>query len=179
VAGRYERDPISVQFDEAAARLLRRAYARRGEWTGTYLKNPSIEWQAWALRRNFTRQGPGALLGPDDAPGGEARTRWARAFVRACFHLNKKFMTSHGLEFGDAPRPNGVRPPFSLDYQVGTVRIAPGGRVVGRAVRIRLLTQAEARRFAAAGKVPASKRWVTPDGHAGPRHSDPAARSWG
>jgi hypothetical protein len=164
VAGRYARDPISVQFDGAAARLLRRAYSNRGEWVGTYVANPSAEWQAWAGLNGWPR-----LLGPDVAPGGKARTAWCRSFVRSCWNLHQKFMTSRGLELADTPRPRGQRPPWSLQYQVGTVRIAPGGRVVGRAVRVRLLTQAEARKFAAT--IPDSARWLEKDGTIGPRHA--------
>jgi hypothetical protein len=163
----FQRDPISVQFDAAAAKLLRRAHANRGEWVGTYVANPTAEWQVWALAHGW-----GRLLGPDDAPGGQARTRWCRAFIRSCWNLNRKFMTTHGLDLDDEPRPWGVRPPWALDYQVGTVRLspAPNVRVVGRAVRVRLLTQAEARKFAAT--IPDRERWVDKDGHAGPRYAN-------
>jgi hypothetical protein len=165
VAGRFARDPISRQFDTAAARLLRRAHASRGDWVGTYVANPSLEWQAWAVRNGWPR-----LLGPDVAPGGRARTAWCRSFIRSCWNLHQKYSTSTGLDLADAPRARGVRPPYSLQYQVGTVKLAPGGRVVGRAVRVRLLTQAEARKFANE-KVPDSARWLERDGTIGPRHS--------
>ena len=153
-----------MQFDEAAARLLRRAYAKRGEWVGTYVANPSVQWQAWALAHGW-----GRLLGPDDAPGGEARTRWCRAMVRSCHNLNRKFMTSHGLDLADEPRAWGQRPPYVMLYKVGTVRINPGGVVVGRAFRIMLTSQAGAR--AAAAKIPDAKRWNI-DGEAGPRYAN-------
>jgi hypothetical protein len=162
----FARDPVSVQFDPAAARLLRRAYARRGGWTGTYVANPSHDWELWARRNGWPR-----LLGPDVAPGGEARTAWCRAFIRSCHNLNRKFMTSDGLRLDDDPRPWGLHPPYQLRYQVGTVRIAPGGRVVGRAVRVMLLTRAEVRRHAAEGRIPDAKRWITDDG-VGPRYAD-------
>jgi hypothetical protein len=168
VAGRFARDPISIQFDAAAAALLRRAYTSRGEWAGTYVKNPSAEWQLWALRNGW-----GRLLGPDDAPGGDARTRWCRALVRSCHNLNRKFMTSGGLDLADAPRPWGVRPPYVLKYQVGTVKLSqrPDVRVIGRAFRVKLLTQAEAARFAREGKIPDGSKWIDDDGHPGPRYA--------
>jgi hypothetical protein len=155
-----------VQFDAAALRLLRRAHsAGRGEWVGTYLKNPTLEWQAWALRNDW-----GRLLGPDDAPGGEARTRWARGFIRSCYYNHKHYSYLDGLRMAEY-RPSGIRPPLALDYQVGTVRLtrAPDVTVLGRAVRIRLLTGGQAAQRAAA-KVPESKRWIV-DRAPGPRHA--------
>jgi hypothetical protein len=165
MAGRYARDPISVQFDAAALRLLRRAHANRGDWVGTYLQNPGADWQLWAVRNGW-----GRLLGPDDAPGGEARTRWARAFIRSCYYNHKSFMYLDGLRMAEK-RPRGVRPPLALDYQVGTVRLSerPNVVVIGRAVRVRLLTGGQAA-AAAAAKVPDSKRWIV-DRQPGPRHA--------
>jgi hypothetical protein len=165
MAGRYARDPISVQFDAAALKLLRRAHSSKGDWVGTYIKNPSPEWQLWAVRNGW-----GRLLGPDDAPGGEARTRWARAFIRSCYYTPQAYSYRDGLNLADR-RPNGIRPPYALDYQVGAVRLSqrPNVVVVGRAVRIRLLTGGAAAHRAAA-KVPDSKRWIV-DNAPGPRHA--------
>jgi hypothetical protein len=169
VAGRYARDPISEQFDAAAIKLLRRAYANKGEWVGTYVGNPSPAWQVWAVRNGWPR-----LLGPDPVPSAEAKTAWCRAFVRSCYHNNKKYMYLDGLRTND-PRPTGGRwrnqagdwqggswpPPYALDFEVSpSVRIAPGGRVVGRSVRIKLMTGGRAAKKAAE-KLPKSKRWDT------------------
>jgi hypothetical protein len=169
VAGRFARDPISEHFDGAAADLLRRAYAQRGQWAAAWVPNPSAEWREWALANGW-----GRLLGPDDAPGGQARTRWCRAFIRSVWDRNRKYMTSHGLDLDQEPRPWGIRPPWSLDYRVGT-RLAEvygpgGGGLIARKAEIRLLTQAEARKFAA--EIPAGKRWITEDGHPGPRYAN-------
>jgi hypothetical protein len=155
MAGQFTRDPISVEMDPIAARLLRRAYSSRGEWAGTYLKNPSAEWQVWALRN-----GHGRLLGPDPVPGGKARTRWARALIRACYDMNRKYMTRDGLDLGQDPRPLGIHPPYPLRFEVGTVRLAPGGIVVGRAVRIKLDKRGTKDYTAAVDKaVDSEKRW--------------------
>src|SRR6185312_14939259 len=75
----FARDPVAVQFDVPAARLLGRAHDRAGQWAGTYVANPTAEWDAWARARGIR------LLGPDTVPGGRARTRWCRAFIRSCY----------------------------------------------------------------------------------------------
>jgi hypothetical protein len=167
VAGRYARDPISVEFDAAALKLLRRAHANLGGWAGTYVKNPSLEWQAWALANGWPR-----LLGPDPVPSGDARTAWCRSLVRSCYYNNKKFMYLDGLRLDD-PKPTGGhdwRQAYALDFEVGTVRIAQGGlTVIGRAFRIKLHKQGGAK--TAAKKLDPSKRWLDASGHAGPAHS--------
>jgi hypothetical protein len=164
------RDPVSVQFDEAAARLLRRAYdLPRGTWAGTYVRNPSPSWMAWGAAHGMS------LLGPDNAPGGQARTRWCRAFVRSCFYLHRwYYYPGDGLRLGDRRASPWGRP---LQYQVGTVRITPAGLIVGRAVRVR--TQAGGQKAAdAAAALPDSRRIYTDDGQPGGRYSSIAGRDW-
>lgn len=71
----FDRDPVSVQFDDAARRLLQRAYANPGQWTGTYLARPNPVWRAWARYR-------GIDLESRDRWG---EVRWVRAFKRSCY----------------------------------------------------------------------------------------------
>jgi hypothetical protein len=165
----FARDPISEQFDGAAAAHLRRAFNRRGEWVPAFVANPSPEWLAWALANGW-----GRLRGPDDAPGGRARTRWCRAYVRACHNLHRKYMTSHGLDLGEPPRVWGVRPPWALDFRVASRLVEvpqQAGGLVARRVDLRLLTQAEARRFAARIPQGSRERWIT-DAGPGPRYAN-------
>ena len=170
----YERDPVSVQFDNAARALLARAYRAGGGWAGTYVKNPSAEWQRWGRRHEID------LLGPDNASTNsgqhqDARTRWCRAFIRACYYQHKwYFYAEDGVRPGDR-RVTGNRGQ-ALQFQVGTVRISPAGLVVGRAVRIRLLAGG-ARASAAAFVKPYDER-IYDAGRAGARWADPAGRDW-
>jgi hypothetical protein len=164
-----QRDPVSVQFDAASARLLRRAYERKGEWAGTYVRNPSLEWTAWGLRNGIN------LLGPDNAPGGQARTRWARAFVRSAFYQHRHYYyPGRGLDLSDRRASPWGRP---LQYQVGTVRLTPAGLVVGRAVRVRTQSGGAAAQRAAA-ELPDSRRIYTAEGEPGGRFSSIAGRDW-
>jgi hypothetical protein len=84
-------------------------------------------------------------------------------------------MTRSGLELGEAPRPWGTHPPWSLQYRVNArlVELAGPGvegvpGIVARRVDLRLLTQGEARKFADA--LPESRRWITDEGP-GPRYA--------
>jgi hypothetical protein len=174
------RDPVSEQFDGAAARLLRRAYeVPRGNWTGTYVRNPSAEWMLWGARNSIS------LLGPDNAPGGQARTRWCRAFIRSAFYLHRWYYYPTG-EKPEPGRPAGVlalanrrNSPWGrpLQYEVGTVRTLPGGIVVGRAVKLRTQQGGQAAQ-AAARRLPDSQRIYLQDGSPGGRFSSIAGRDW-
>jgi hypothetical protein len=158
-----ERDPISVQFDPAARALLRRAYANRGSWVGTYVRNPGPRWVAWGARNRV------GLLARDQSPGGAAKTRWCRAFVRSVYYCHR-----HG--------EGGVRWGDPLTYEVaGRVVIRPGGVIIGRHVRIRCFPLAAGADQAAAravAKLPESKRIYDSDGAPGGRHWTPADKDW-
>lgn len=166
-----ERDPISVQFDPAAARLLRRCYRNQGSWQGTYLRNPSAQWELWG-RRNGIR-----LLGPDNAGRGQARTRWARAFVRSAYYLHKwhYYETAGGLVLADRRAvPATSR---AVLFEVGTVRINQAGLILGRSVRLKVVPGGRAA-LAALDKTPDSRRIYTPGGAEGGAHSDLRDRDW-
>jgi hypothetical protein len=174
----YQRDPVSEQFDAAAARLLNRAHARRGQWVGTYVKNPSPQWQAWARRRGMN------LLGPDNAATKSgvkrnARTRWCRAFVRSVYYLHKHYYyEGKGLDLGDKKIGGAeARGSRALQFEVGTVRINPEGLVVGRPVRIRLLPKGS-QADKAVRKLPNSRRIVDDEGNAAGAWNDPTLRDW-
>jgi hypothetical protein len=166
----FARDPVAVQFDVASARLLRRAHARPGQWAGTYLANPSAEWQAWGRAHGI------ALLGPDTVPGGRARTRWCRAFIRSAYwQFGRYYYASRGLDTGDERAVPGRS--RALQFDVGTVRISPAGLVIGRAVRIRITEGGQAAQRAV-GRLPDSRRIFAPDGEPAGRWADPADRDW-
>lgn len=167
-------DPVSVQFEAAAARLLRRAHNNRGQWTGTYIANPGPDWERWGRQHGIR------LLGPDTVPGGMCKTRWVRAFVRACYRLMKNhYYEGRGLDLGERRTSPGA--PRALKVEVGnSVRIDKAGRVVGRPVRIIILEGGKAANTAAR-KLPDSQRTYVREGggyRKGPRWSDPSMRDW-
>lgn len=165
-----QRDPVSESFDAASAKLLRRAYRADGGWAATRLGNPSPEWMAWGRRNRI------ALLGPDTAAGGMARTRYARAFIRSIFYLHKwYYREGEGLDLSSRRASPWGRP---LQYEVSRyVRISPEGIVLGRVVRIRALTGGEAAERAVAA-LPDSRRMYDDSGQPAGRFADPALRDW-
>ena len=129
-AVRLERDPVSELFDAGARALLDRGYAHPGAWQPTRLQDPEA--------RHLATFGGLDLLGPDDAsvrgrPGLDARSRWARAFVRAVYHNHKWHSgTAAGSWRGD--RRAVARPAAEIELRVGRrvpVRgIIPAGRMI-------------------------------------------------
>lgn len=161
---------MSEQFDAAAARLLQRAHMRHGDWTGTYVANPSPQWMAWGARHGVN------LLGRDDAGSGSARTMWCRSFVRSLYYVHRNFYyAGKGVDLAD--KRVSPRGPGSLRFEVGTVRIAPGGKIMGRAVRVRLQAGGQAADRAVLA-MPQSRRIYLDDGAKGPRFAEPSARWW-
>ena len=164
------RDPVSELFDAGAARLLRRAYARPGRWAGTRIAAPTMRHTRWAAAQGIE------LSGPDNAPGGQARNRWMRAFIRAVYYQHK-WHYREGQGLGERrTAPNQSR---ALRYEVGLVRLdRVDGRVVnrGRAVRIIVLAGGQAAQDAAEA-MPASRK-IYENGAPGARWSDPARRDW-
>jgi hypothetical protein len=168
------RDPVSELFDKGAAKLLARAYANPGAWVGTRIAAPTPRHTRWAASIGIE------LSGPDRAPGGAARNRWMRAFIRSVYYQHKWFYRQgEGLRLGDKrAAPNQSR---ALRYEVGLVRLdrTPAGAVAnrGRAVRIKLVEGGDAAQRAAR-RMPASKRIFNDDGTTGARWSNPADRDW-
>jgi hypothetical protein len=165
------RDPISEQFDPASARLLRRCYRNQGQWQGTYLRNPTAQWEIWG-RRNGIR-----LLGPDTAGRGQARTRWARAFVRSAYYQHRWYYYETAGDLVLADRRAIPATSKALVFEVGTVRIARGGVILGRSVRLKVVQGGDAA-IRAVGQLPESRRIYTPDGYGGGAHSDLRDHDW-
>jgi hypothetical protein len=119
-----ERDPLSVQFDAAAVAFLRRGYANRGGWTGTYLGPPSPMWRAWAAAAGID------LMARDR--WGEVR--WVRAFKRACFWNLKHYGYAGELRPGqDRAAPHAA---VSMEWQTGQRVMRPGWPARRWAIRI-------------------------------------------
>jgi len=82
----YERDPLSVRYDGAAARFITRVLAawdggRDGRWAQTAVAPPSERVTAWAMRRGID---PLMLRYTGQRSGVE--TLHEAAFRRACYH---------------------------------------------------------------------------------------------
>lgn len=142
------RDPLSEWFDPAARRLIRRAYARRGQWVGVYLAPPTLEQRARA-----------AVLGVWDLYERDrwGEQRWVRAYKRAVYWQ----LRMHGWH--DGPRFAETRaspwPAVALEWQTG--RRVTRANWAGRrwAIRVRLHDGGQAAARAAAAR-PASEQWV-------------------
>jgi hypothetical protein len=157
------RDPVSELMDRGAAKLLDRAYKRPNVWVGTRLARPTTKHEAWARAMGI------ALDGPDNAPGGQAKDRWTRAFIRSVYWHHKWFYREgEGLRLGD--RRAAANQSKALQYEVG-VLAGPG-----RAVRIRI-RQGGAAASKAAEKMPESRK-IFVNGEPGPRWADPGRRDW-
>jgi hypothetical protein len=138
------RDPLSVWFDAAALRLLERAYANKGQWTGVYLAPPSVPQRARA-----------AMLGFPDLTSGRDRwgeVRWVRAFKRSVYWNHKKFGYSDGLHPGNYR--NSPYAATALTWETGQRLIKRGWPSRRWAIRVAV------HQSASVAKVPESKRWV-------------------
>ena len=137
----FQRDPVSELFDAGARQLLARAYAKPGTWQATRLANPSPRHLAYLSSLGIDPHGR------DDKSGSgrlNARTRWARGFVRALYYQHKWWSgspTGGTWRAERRPEPRGDR---SLVVEVG--RALPGGRQAGsvlhpgRAVRVKVVS---------------------------------------
>ena len=153
------RDPVSVQFDQAAADLLRRAYARPGQWVGTYLAVPGPGWIAWAGSRGIN------LFGRDR--WGEIR--WVRAFKRSVYYVHRHYYRAGHLELG--------KPRVSLERT--KVVIWQTGRLTARgwAIRVRV-DRGGAVAQRAVARLPERRRYIDDDGNATDMASTAADRDW-
>lgn len=137
-----------------------RAYAEPGKRVTTRLADPEARHVA-----HFAGQGIN-VLGPDNAStvsGShyDARSRWARGFIRSLYWLNAN-------EFDGLPLKVGV------GRRLRRLGIIPAGREV--TARVFLSSGRGARRAVAA--LPDSARIFEPDGNPGPRQADPEGRDW-
>jgi hypothetical protein len=169
-----ERDPVSELMDGGARALLSRAYARPGRWAETRLADPGPRHLAVLAVRGINP------FGPDDvsARGGrglDARSRWARGFVRALYYQHQWY-SEPGGQWRTArrlvPRRAGALQ-VEVGRKVPTAGIIPAGRIV----RIRLLPGGEAARRAVR-RLPDSRRIYTDRGDQAARSADIANRDW-
>lgn len=158
-----ERDPVSVLWDGAAAQLLARARSARGGWAGTRIADPSPRQRA-ALQRvhGIDPDGPDRPSTARRRGGVNARTRWARGFVRAVYYAND---TRHG------------GPGLALEVQVGAHKPPLGVIPAGRAVRLRVRRGGQVAMRAVARKPDVARIWDDENMPAG-RFSDVALRDW-
>lgn len=160
------RDPLSEWFDAAARRLLERAYAHRGQWTGIYLAPPSIAHQISAAALGFLD------LWERDRWG---EIRWVRAFKRSVFWNHKTYGYSSDFRAGQPRAADHAG--TSLEWQTGQ-RVYKAGWPSRRwAIRVRVHPGGTAAHQAAAA-IPASRRWVDPAGRATSRQSTAADHDW-
>ena len=173
--GTYQRDPVSELFDTSARRLLDRAYAHPGQWAATRLANPSLRHLAWLAAHGINPYAPDR----PSAQGGRglnARTTWARGFIRAVYHQHKWYSGAPGGGWRDERRTT-PRQAGALQVEVGRAVPVRGIIPAGRAVRIRLRPGGQAARKAVR-KLPDSARIFTDRGEAAARWSDPDLRDW-
>jgi hypothetical protein len=171
----YVRDPVSVLFDAGARSLLTRAYAARGTWVSTRLADPSPRHLAQLALLGINPLGPDGAT----AAGGrglDARTRWARGFVRALYYQHRWYAPGTGDRWRQARRtvPGGRG---ALEVQVGPRLRVRGVLPGGREVRVRVHPGGQAARRAAA-RLPDSRRIYDDQWAPGERWSDPALRDW-
>jgi len=158
-------------FDAGARRLLRRAYARPGQWVGTRIANPSPAHLRWARAHGID------LYGRDLAPGGEARNRWMRGFIRSVYY-QQKWYYREGQGLGDEKRLEANRSK-ALRYQVGTVRLERvGGEIVNRGRAVRIIILAGGSEASRAAERTARSRKIFVDGAPGPRWAGNNYRDW-
>lgn len=174
----FQRDPVSVLFDDGARRFLDAAYARKGMWVTTRLRDPEPRHLAYLASIGIdpmARDSPSAQGGT----GLNARTRWARGFVRAVYYQHK-WWSATGGGFR-AERRAVARSTGGLQVEVG--RRVPGGPQAGtvpgpgQIIRARLVAGGQAKQRAVQ-RLPDSRRIFTGDGAAAARWSDPELRDW-
>lgn len=162
----FQRDPVSQLFDDGARALLARAYARPGQWAGTRLADPSPRHRSWLSAAGID------WADRDRVPGGEAKTRWARGFVRALYY-NHKWYSSLGGGAWRRDRRTVAREAGALVVEVGNVVVARGVIPRGRAVRVKLERGGQAKAGAVA-RMSEGRTWADQ----GPRWADPERRDW-
>ena len=152
----FQRDPVSVRWDAAAARMLQRAYEAKGEWAASRLADPTPVQHARFYMMGIDVNGPdnaSTMSGKRD----NARSRWCRGFVRSVYYQNK-----------------GGRP---VEVEIGRHMPAVGTIPAGRAVRMRILRGGSVAQRAVRRKGE-DARIFADDGRPAGRWSDPARRDW-
>jgi hypothetical protein len=164
------RDPVSVTFDAAAARLLDRAYAARGTWVMVWLPDPTVRQRTRWLAEGINVGGPDnpSVRG---GSGLDAKTRWARALVRS-LNYQKKAAGRPGALRVEVGRHVPASPQFDPAHP------GRGGFPPRRRIRVQVASGGKTARRAVT-RLPDSARIWTDDGEPAARFSDPALRDWG
>jgi hypothetical protein len=173
--GGAKRDPVSVTFDASARRLLARAYDARGTWVQAWLPDPGLRERTRWMEAGITVDGPDPMGG---GGGLNARTRWARAFVRSLHYQARWYAPARsGLPLRGVKRTAPSSAP--LRVEVGRhIPASPGGGLPARR-RVRVMIASGGRaRDAAVARLPDADRIYTPAGAPAARWADPARRDW-
>jgi hypothetical protein len=161
-----------VRFDGPARRLITRAYADKGEWTGTYIPPPGPKARAW-----MAAQAPPIVPYERDRWG---ELRFIRSFKRAVFWNVKWYGGLDGLRGERNSASGGIEShwgaPVRVQWETGRM-VGNGDRLGAFAVRIRIHARGE--KTEAAGRA-APDRWIDDAGHVTFRQSNPATgdRPW-
>ena len=145
---------MSEPFDPAVRRLLDKVYANKGSWQQVWLPDPT-------LRQRTRFIGIGINVdGPDPLPAGggvNARTRWARGFIRALYYQHRNFSPMRGKSWEKRTSPRNTG---GLRVQVGRhVPASPqfdpanpsaGGFPARRRIRVQLAAGGKAKATAVA-----------------------------
>lgn len=166
------RDPVSMLFDAPARRLLERAYRQPNTWVGTRLADPGIRARTYAVARGIDVDAPdrGGTATGGRSGGLNARTRWARAFVRAVYYQHKQSGHTRPIRV-EVGRHIPASPQFDPRDP------GAGGFPAGRAVRVWYGAGGKARERAVK-RLADRDRIFTDDGRQGRRWADPAKRDW-
>jgi hypothetical protein len=164
-------DPVSVAFEATARRLLERAYAQRNSWISVRLADPTIR-----QRTRFAQMGIGDLLGPDNATatggkGLDAKTRWARALIRALYRLHKNEYGRRGALRIEVGRHIPASPQFD------PANPSAGGLPPARQFRL-MIDRGGSAAMRAVRRQPDRDRIYDDEGRPTLRWADPAKRDW-
>lgn len=174
----FQRDPVSALFDVGARRLLARAYDKPGEWVTTRLQDPDPVQVAWGLTLGILLPGRDAPSAAGGRGGGlNARTRWARSFVR-CLYYQHKWYSTIGSDRWRAERRAVPRAAGALEIEVGARRLPARGVIpAGREISVRLMGGGKSARRAVHGLAD-DDRIFADNGEPAGRWSDPQLRDW-
>jgi hypothetical protein len=179
------RDPVSELFDPAARRLLAKAYASPGQWVSVWLPDPSVRQRTAMAAAGVTSD----LTGPDPVPAGgglNARTRWARGFVRAAYYQHKWYSPARSEQGFRGVKRTAPRNTGGLRVEVGRhvaaspqwdpANPAAGGFPPRRRIRMQLARGGRAKDAAVARLADRDRSFTGPKGSRvpGPRWANPA-----
>ncbi len=176
----HPRDPVSEAFDAAARRLLERAYAARGQWVQAWLPDPTVRQRTRWIEIGINVDAPdnGGSAAGGGAGGLDAKTRWARGFVRSLNYQHKWWSGTSGRGWRQSRR-TAPRSAGGLRVEIGRhVPGNPGGGLPPRRrVRVKLEAGGAAKARAVARLADRDRIFDDADKPAG-RWSNPALRDW-